>query len=79
VPAAEVHILDAGHFALDEQADAIADRVRRRRIRHRRDLTAIARASFWVGRTAVTDQGPARVVHRRDRVDSGATVDRSST
>jgi len=45
----------------------------------RRDLTAIARASFWVGRTAVTDQGPARVVHRRDRMASGATVDGSST
>jgi pimeloyl-ACP methyl ester carboxylesterase len=28
VPAAEVHILDAGHFALDEQPDAIADLTR---------------------------------------------------
>jgi hypothetical protein len=28
----------------------------------RRDLTAIAQASFWTGRTAVTDQGPASVV-----------------
>jgi len=28
VPAAEVHILDAGHFALDEQADTIADLIR---------------------------------------------------
>ena len=37
----------------------------------RRDLTAIARASFWAERTAVTDQGPARVVHRRDRMASG--------
>ena len=40
----------------------------------RRGLTAIARASFWAGRTAVTDQGPARVVHGRDRMASGATV-----
>ena len=45
----------------------------------RRDLTAIARASFWAGRTAVTDQGPARVVHGRDRMASGAIVDGSST
>ncbi len=45
----------------------------------RRDLTAIARASFWAGRTAVTDQGPARVVHGRDRMASGATVDGSPT
>ena len=46
----------------------------------RRDLTAIARASFRAGgRTAVTDQGPARVVHRRDRMASGATMDGSST
>ena len=44
-----------------------------------RDLTAVARASFWVGRTAVTDQGPARVVHGRDRVAPGTTVDCSST
>jgi hypothetical protein len=44
-----------------------------------RDLTAIARASFWAGRTAVTDQGPARVVHGRDRMASGAIVDGSST
>jgi pimeloyl-ACP methyl ester carboxylesterase len=29
VPAAEVHILDAGHFALDEQPDVIADLTRR--------------------------------------------------
>ncbi len=29
VPAAEVHVLDAGHFALDEQPDAIADLTRR--------------------------------------------------
>ena len=29
VPAAEVHILDAGHFALDEQPDMIADLTRR--------------------------------------------------
>jgi pimeloyl-ACP methyl ester carboxylesterase len=28
VPDAEVHILDAGHFALDEQPDAIADLTR---------------------------------------------------
>jgi pimeloyl-ACP methyl ester carboxylesterase len=28
VPAAEVHVLDAGHFALDTAADEIADRVR---------------------------------------------------
>ncbi len=28
VPAAEVHVLDAGHFALDEQPDAIADLTR---------------------------------------------------
>jgi pimeloyl-ACP methyl ester carboxylesterase len=28
VPDAEVHILDAGHFALDEQPDAIADLIR---------------------------------------------------
>jgi hypothetical protein len=28
VPAAEVHILDAGHFALDEQPAAIADLTR---------------------------------------------------
>jgi pimeloyl-ACP methyl ester carboxylesterase len=28
VPAADVHILDAGHFALDEQPDAIADLIR---------------------------------------------------
>ncbi|MGH3216999.1 MAG: alpha/beta fold hydrolase [Trebonia sp.] len=28
MPAAEVHILDAGHFALDEQPDAIADLIR---------------------------------------------------
>jgi hypothetical protein len=45
----------------------------------RRDLTAIARASVWVGRTPVTGQGPARVIHRRDRMASGATVDGSST
>ena len=44
-----------------------------------RDLTAVARASFWVGRTAVTDQGPAGVVHGRDRVAPGTTVDCSST
>jgi pimeloyl-ACP methyl ester carboxylesterase len=25
VPGAEVHILDAGHFSLDEQPDLIAD------------------------------------------------------
>jgi pimeloyl-ACP methyl ester carboxylesterase len=29
VPDAEVHILDAGHFALDEQPDVIADLTRR--------------------------------------------------
>lgn len=29
VPAAEVHVLDAGHFALDEQPDVIADLTRR--------------------------------------------------
>jgi len=45
----------------------------------RRDRTAIARASFWAGRTAVTDQGPASVVNRRDRMALGATVDGSST
>ena len=45
----------------------------------RRDLTAIARASFWAGRTAVTDQGPARVIHGRDRMTPWATVDGSST
>ena len=28
VPEAEVHVLDAGHFALDTKADAIADLVR---------------------------------------------------
>jgi pimeloyl-ACP methyl ester carboxylesterase len=28
VPAAEVHVLDAGHFALDEHPDAIADLTR---------------------------------------------------
>ena len=45
----------------------------------RRDLTAITRASFWAGRTAVTDQGPASVVHGRDRMAPGATVDGSPT
>jgi pimeloyl-ACP methyl ester carboxylesterase len=29
VPDAEVHVLDAGHFALDEQPDVIADLTRR--------------------------------------------------
>jgi pimeloyl-ACP methyl ester carboxylesterase len=29
VPHAEVHVLDAGHFALDEQPDLIADLIRR--------------------------------------------------
>ena len=29
VPKAQVHVLDAGHFALDTAADAIADLVRR--------------------------------------------------
>jgi pimeloyl-ACP methyl ester carboxylesterase len=29
VPDAEVHVLDAGHFALDEQPDLIADLTRR--------------------------------------------------
>ena len=29
IPDAEIHILDAGHFALDEQADPIADLTRR--------------------------------------------------
>ena len=29
VPEAEVHILDAGHFALDEAVDPIADLIRR--------------------------------------------------
>ena len=28
VPGAEVHLLDAGHFALEEQADEIADLTR---------------------------------------------------
>ena len=28
VPAAEVHVVDAGHFALDEQPDVIADLTR---------------------------------------------------
>jgi pimeloyl-ACP methyl ester carboxylesterase len=28
VPSAEVHLLDAGHFALEEQADEIADLIR---------------------------------------------------
>lgn len=28
VPVAEVHILDAGHFALDEKVDEIADLIR---------------------------------------------------
>jgi pimeloyl-ACP methyl ester carboxylesterase len=28
VPDAEVHVLDAGHFALDEQPDLIADLTR---------------------------------------------------
>jgi pimeloyl-ACP methyl ester carboxylesterase len=28
VPAAEVHILDAGHFALDEKVDEIAQLIR---------------------------------------------------
>jgi hypothetical protein len=45
----------------------------------RRDLTAVARASFWAGRTAVTDQGPASVVHGRDRMAPGATMDGSPT
>ena len=45
----------------------------------RRDLTAIARARFWAGRTAVPDQGPARVVHGRDRMVPGATMDCGST
>jgi pimeloyl-ACP methyl ester carboxylesterase len=29
VPDAEVHVLDAGHFALDEQPDLIGDLTRR--------------------------------------------------
>jgi pimeloyl-ACP methyl ester carboxylesterase len=29
VPDAEVHVLDAGHFALDEQPELIADLTRR--------------------------------------------------
>jgi len=41
----------------------------------RRDLTAIARASFWAGRTAVTDQGPARVIDGRERMAPQASVD----
>jgi pimeloyl-ACP methyl ester carboxylesterase len=39
VPDAEVHILDAGHFALDEQPDLIADLIREFLPRRQRDRT----------------------------------------
>jgi pimeloyl-ACP methyl ester carboxylesterase len=34
VPDAEIHILDAGHFALDEQADQVAQLTRNFLVRH---------------------------------------------
>jgi pimeloyl-ACP methyl ester carboxylesterase len=45
VPGAEVRILDAGHFALDEQPDLIADLIRGFLQRHRLALTADEHAS----------------------------------
>ena len=69
--------LAARAVGLDLGGHHVDSRRRCRVTRHRPGGAAIGRLRS--GRTAVTDQGPARVVHRRDRMASGATVDGSST